>query len=221
MLETLVKACLDLVYPPKCPGCGKAVAEHGQWCPLCLGPVLSLKALSPVLHRLKHLAGCFVVCQYGGAVRHLLQDIKFHGEDNKQAALAWLLTQAAGTVRFAGIDAVVPVPLHPKRRRERGYNQTELLFSSWSRKQGFLWLPDVLLRERETLPQWELPSNERRKNIRGAFRVQKSNLIQGKRILLVDDIFTTGATMDECAKTLLAVGAEKVEGLALASSSRG
>ena len=219
MFKTLLKACLDLVYPPKCPGCGKAVAEHGQWCPLCLGPVLSLKALSPALHRLKYLASCFVVCQYGGAVRHLLQDIKFHGEDNKQAALSWLLTQA-GASRFVGVDAVVPVPLHSRRRRERGYNQTELLFASWSRKQGFAWLPDVLLREKETLPQWELPSGERRQNIRGAFRVQKRQLLQGRRLLLVDDIFTTGATMDECAKTLLAAGAARVEGLALASSSK-
>lgn len=218
MVGAFFQALLDLLYPPQCPACGRGVDAQGQWCPACLGPLWAWQVIAPRSHRLRFLAGCFVVCRYTGAVRKLLQEIKFRDRDSRRAALRWPLEQSAGRLPLAGIDAVLPVPLHPRRRRERGYNQTELIFAAWAAAQGLPWLPELLVRCRDTEPQWQLPPEERRRNIRGAFAVNGGRPLRGQRLLLVDDIFTTGATMDECARTLLAAGAARVSGLALAGS---
>ena len=108
-------------------------------------------------------------------------------------------------------------PLSASRRAERGYNQVALIFDSWCRRQGLVWLDDCLARRRPTSPQWELDRRERRENIKDAFIVNAPKYIRNHSILLVDDIVTTGRTLDECAAVLRQAGAASVSALALAN----
>jgi ComF family protein len=113
-------------------------------------------------------------------------------------------------------DLVVPVPLHPKRLRWRGFNQSVLLARQVSRAYETPMDPFVLVRRRETPPQTRLTEEERRKNMRGAFAMSQEKPVDGKIILLVDDIYTSGATVDECSRALERAGAKAVYVLTLA-----
>ncbi len=105
---------------------------------------------------------------------------------------------------------IIPVPLHPSRLREREFNQSAILASVIGDKLGIPVLTDILLRERYTRPQVELDMKERKKNVVGAFSAQNEELIIDKEIILVDDVYTTGSTVNECAKALKKNGAKKV-----------
>ncbi len=220
MLKDWWAALLDIIYPPRCPVCRRPVDRGGAWCPVCLAANLAERELNLAGRRIAFLASCCVLCDYAGGVKKLIHALKFRGDSHAAASLAWLLAARLDARRFAAVQAVVPVPLHPGRRAERGYDQTALIFRAWAERQGWPW-HDALARTRPTAPQWELAPAARRRNIRGAFAVTSPHLIAGKTILLVDDIVTTGITMSECAKMLKRVGAAKVIGLALASSDYG
>ena len=114
------------------------------------------------------------------------------------------------------LDLILPVPLHPKRLRWRGFNQAAI----FAREVGYSWRlpmdPFVLLRSRETAPQTDLTEEGRRKNVRGAFSLALAGAVQGKRILLVDDVYTSGATINECSRVLVRGGAKEVHVLTLA-----
>ncbi|VBB09429.1 Hypothetical protein LUCI_4719 [Lucifera butyrica] len=160
------------------------------------------------------------VCEYTGGLKRLIHDLKFRRKAAAAAYLVALLEEGFRQEWLVGVDAVVPVPLHSARLAERGYNQTELIFRPWAKRHNLVWLGDALVRSRETVPQWELPLKERKKNLQGAFAVIRPGLVAGRHILLVDDIITGGVTMNECARVLKKAGAARVSGLALASGAR-
>jgi ComF family protein len=118
-------------------------------------------------------------------------------------------------------DLVIPVPLHTRRLRERGFNQSLLLARQVSRRRSIPLNFTALQRARQTQPQTQLSGPERRKNVRGAFEVRKREAVKGKRILLIDDVFTTGATVQECAYVLREAGATEVQVLTLARVALG
>jgi len=122
---------------------------------------------------------------------------------------------ASGNLQ-GGFDAVLPVPLHPVRLKQREFNQALLLAHGLSRELGLPLLFDVLERSRWTRPQVELDGEERRKNVRKAFSVKRPEQVSGLRVLLVDDVYTTGATVNECAKVLKKAGAKAVHVMTLA-----
>jgi ComF family protein len=211
-------AFLDLIYPPRCPVCRAAVDRQGTFCRPCLAAVLAPREIAVAARRLKSLDSCRVLCEYTAGIKQLIRDLKFRKAGRRAVPLGRLLEQQLDSCGFAGIDVVVPVPLHAARLAERGYNQTELIFRRWSESRGWPWL-DVLERVRPTVPQWELDLAARRQNIKGAFRVTRPEVLPGKNILLVDDILTTGLTLNECAKVLKKSGAAKVAALTLASGA--
>lgn len=114
-------------------------------------------------------------------------------------------------------NLIVPVPLHPRRLRWRGFNQSVLLARQISRAYGVVMDPLVLVRIKETQPQTQLSEEERRRNVRGAFALNPAHPIDGKSVLLIDDVYTSGATVNECSRALLRGGAEKVTVLTLAT----
>ena len=114
------------------------------------------------------------------------------------------------------VDLIVPVPLHPKRLRWRGFNQSLLLARQVSRLYEVPIDPFVLCRDRETAPQTQLTEDERRRNVRGAFAIQTGKSLKGKGVLLVDDVYTSGATVNECSRALIRGGAKVVYVLTLA-----
>ena len=113
-------------------------------------------------------------------------------------------------------DLLLPVPLHRQRLRERGFNQALLLVKDLSRRTGIPCDKRILQKKKPTLPQVNLSGPEREKGVRGAFQITEKEKLKGKLILLVDDVYTTGATVNECSKVLMAGGAERVDVFTLA-----
>jgi ComF family protein len=121
-----------------------------------------------------------------------------------------------GFIEQTGADLIVPVPLHLKRLRWRGFNQSLLLARQVGRACGTRVDPFLLARRRETPPQTQLSEEERRKNMRGAFAVTSGGSVQDRTILLIDDVYTSGATVNECSRALRRAGAKAVYVLTLA-----
>ena len=156
---------------------------------------------------------------YEGSIRHAIHRLKYQ----RVSALADPLGDALG--RFwqrVGVRAtgIVPVPLHPDRERERGYNQSELLARRVAWAAGIPVYPHALRRVRATAAQMTLNAAERRLNVAGAFHCDDPAL-RGATVLLVDDVCTTASTLDACAQALKAAGAAEVHGLALAHAQYG
>ena len=154
---------------------------------------------------------------YEGVLRKLIHVFKFEGVRTLQRPLGAFLAQALP--RESSFDAVVPMPLHWRRRWQRGFNQSDLLAREIARK----WSVPVcalVRRRRATAPQAGLTSAQRRKNVEGAFEVKDAARLKGMRLLLVDDVLTTGATASACARALKRAGAAQVTFLALARRDR-
>lgn len=166
---------------------------------------------------------------YGGRLRHAVLRLKFTGQERLGEHLGELLAPTWDSLPLTGDfgpPLIVPVPLHPSRRRERGFNQSELLAEGLVRalgKQSGGVAPQVakacLRRNRATPPQTGLSVAARRENPRGAFAVVKPDAVQGRAIVLVDDVMTTGATLSACARALKRAGAAQVMGLTLARAT--
>ena len=150
-------------------------------------------------------------------MRQVLQQFKYGRKVSLGKPLGALMARA-GRDEFRGVslDGIIPVPLHRRRLRWRGFNQSVILGREVARLWGVPMDPFVLLRIKETVPQTELPEDERRRNVRAAFAVNPMKPVVGKSLLLVDDVYTSGATVNECSRTLLAAGAKKVYVLTLA-----
>jgi ComF family protein len=222
------KAVLDLVYPPRCVLCGRQgdfVCEacllalpraEGVRCNTCWLPLQGSSQCWACLEHPPALASLRSVFRYEGATRRLVRAYKFDGV----SSLAPLLTQRlVECYRAQGqaADVIVPVPLSGRRKRERGYNQSELLARETARRLG-LPLRVALRRKRHSEAQARSPSAEQRhQNVAGAFEVARSaDRVRGQRVLLIDDVATTGATLNACAAVLLSAGAASVFGLTLA-----
>ena len=213
-------AFLDIIYPPKCPACKSAVSEQGAWCQVCLSKILSVREVNITEHNLTALDSCRVVCEYTGGLKRLIHDMKFRQQQRYAIYLRWLIQQNIHADHFSHMDYVIPVPLHAARLSERGYNQAEAIFKEWAKAEKMLWRPDFLQRTRHTIPQWELKMTERRQNMKNAFVTARPEMVKNKHVVIVDDIITTGITLDECAKVLKKAGAASVHGLAVASGAR-
>lgn len=134
--------------------------------------------------------------------------------------LAQFMLQTLGTSEeiWWGVDALVPVPLHPKRKRHRGFNQALVLTKILAREKNKTLIKNCLIKAENRLPQTVVEAQERGKNIRGAFAVKNAESIKDKVILLIDDVYTTGATVTECCETLLRAGAKEVRVITLAQA---
>jgi ComF family protein len=153
---------------------------------------------------------------YAGELRRAVQQFKFNRRSMFAEPLAELLSESCGPIGpHRGYAALVPVPLHPQRLCHRGYNQSLLLALRLSRKWNVPVERDYLRRIMGSVSQTSLRRSQRRKAVRGAFTCSSSRYT-GKRLLLIDDVFTSGATVDECARTLKRYGAAAVDVLTVA-----
>lgn len=218
----LMKWLLDQLFSAKCPICGGA-ASRGI-CPDCLDKLpLVPKETCPHCGRgldkcyCRHMRGeCFhrlaSPCYYEGGMRRGICDLKFKGI---KVHAGWIGTLMAQTVQEhfldegEQIDLILPAPLSEKRLRERGFNQSLLLAEQTA---ALLELPlssDGLVKKRDTAIQHDLNHKQRLENLHGAFQAVNEK-VSGKRILLIDDVATTGTTLSECGKALYLAGAERV-----------
>jgi ComF family protein len=193
---------IEFIADPVCDGCGSPFPyDPGEAvrCPACMA-------------RPRAFARARAACLYDGASRGPILMFK-HGDRTDLAVLfgRWL-ERAAGEL-LGEADVVVPVPLHRWRLLRRRYNQAAELARPLARRSGLAYLPDVLVRERATETQGGKSAGGRRRNVAGAFSVPEARRtqVEGKRVLLIDDVLTTGATAHGCARALLAAGAAQVD----------
>ena len=217
-MATLLSRALDLLYPPRCVACG---AFGRNLCEPCGDQLLPAsgpgrcgrcgvrrddEGRCPDCFGWRDLDGARAAFEMEGAARRVVHGLKFSG-------IRDLATDMAGALRpvveALGPDAIFPIPLHARRRRQRGFNQAEVLFD----RLGWPPPPGRLERVRPTASQVGLSASERRENVAGAFRY-RGPALKGATVAVLDDVVTTGATAGECARVLREHGAGRVYALA-------
>jgi ComF family protein len=234
MLVDLVR---DLLFPPRCAACGDDAPAAAGLCPPCAQTLVVLGPACPrcaepraeppsvTCRRCRRdplpMTGIVAPWRYGGALADALRALKFAGQAHLARTLAPLVgPYLAATCRLAEIDVIVPVPLHWWRRARRGFDQAALLAGTACRHAVIATpISHALRRRRRTRPQSALPAAERGANVAGAFGITPTTRgprLAGRRVLVFDDIVTTGATMAAAARALTAAGAAEVLGFAVA-----
>ena len=232
-----IKAALDLIFPALCPACGTplGVGRRDPLCGACWSGIERIRHLDcpqcgaasfdvtaeppgPTCLSCRQAPPAFdyarSAAQYRGPLREALHAFKFRGKRALARVLGDLVVEQWGASLAGEVLALVPVPLARDRARERGYNQAELLAARLGIRLDIPVKPRWLRRVKATLPQTDLTAAERRANVRGAFSASLG--VAGQHVVVIDDVFTTGATVDECARALRAAGAARVGVLTVA-----
>jgi len=218
---------LELIFPKKCIGCGK----FGQiLCPDCQNQIKMIKTFNcPHCGRItrsgqvcrsckgkNRLTGLLVAADYrSGPTKELIHNLKYNGLIEIAPILGGMLISRMQKSKLRGQLVLLPVPLHWFRRRSRGFNQAEVLARIVGKKLS-IPVETVLKRKKNTKPQVELSGQKRRKNLFSTFICSDKKAVAGKTVILIDDVSTTGATLEECAKVLRTAGARQVWGLVVA-----
>lgn len=229
-IQSLSQQLLDMLFPPQCPGC-----KRGGYilCPSCIARIQPLPSplcqhcstpLSPngacktcYYHRL-NLSGLRAVGTFQEPLRAAIHALKYEGNTRLAQPLGHLLAQAYTTYNISA-DVIVPVPLHSEREQQRGYNHAHLLARVCSSSLGIPLRAELLVRQRATAAQVDLKLSDRRQNVAGAFVCSPAfatGALLKRKILIIDDVSTTGSTLEACAAPLFAAGAMAVWGLVLA-----
>lgn len=213
----LFEDLIDIIYPAICPGCGKVMDSGGLWCEDCLKTIWDPWLINS--SNTGHLKGCYTLCRYEGSLRDCIIGLKYNNRKEKKRAFPPLLDRFPYWQRLGSFDMVIPVPLSRQKMEKRGYNQVDLMFEEWMERHHKDYVKNGLVRIRSAETQSLLSRTERFENIKGLFHIQKGLSVKGKTILIVDDVYTTGATMESCAHELMRAGAGKVMGLTIASGA--
>ena len=225
LLSKLAGPALDLLFPMSCAGCGR---EGKLLCQNCVSSLPRLKkpycGLCASPGQLSHCRWCQerqpafegirAPFLFQGPIKVAVYEFKHHGVKAAALEFGQLLADYLKQQPLAG-DVIIPVPLHPRRLRGRGYNQSALLAKELGKLTGFRVESRLLTRKKDALPQVHTASkNQRRDNVEGSFSC--SGQVSGKAVILVDDVATTGSTLSACAAALKSSGASSVWGLVLA-----
>ena len=219
LFSMLISTATYIIFPPLCPVCKEIVDESGELCPDCAKKILFMK-FEKKSHEI--LDGVFCLTKYHEGTQNLLLKLKFEKKLSVLPTLKKILSNVADDSKLKNFikqaDAAVFVPLHEERFKERGYNQTDLIFRDFLTEKN-LPIEDFLTRKKATPKLFKFDPSERKKILDDAFEISAGANLSGKNILLVDDIFTTGATTAECARVLKNHGAKKVFVLTFATAS--
>ncbi len=218
-MRFLLEAFYDLLFPPRCLGCEEQILSSRPplFCASCRAKLILFTPSNIPESTFPFTAYSLFV--YQEPVRSLIHQLKFEGSLAGLSTFAVLAQQARAAEMLREPDLILPVPLHRSRLRWRGFNQAVLLakacFPCWKDRIR----ADLLQRHKKTVPQLGLSGAERRCNLAGAFSLCKPQAVRGKRILLVDDVFTTGSTLRECAEVLRAAGAAEIAAFTVARTA--
>jgi ComF family protein len=210
--KVLCQDCLDQIVPlraPFCPACGRFFDGAGEphYCSSCVHDAPPFSA-----HRSS--------ARYRGHLKDALLLFKYRRYRVLGTRLAGFLVETLKREEnvWTGVDVIVPVPLHRRRRRERGFNQAEVLAREIGRLRGIPVERRGLIKTKNLAPQTSLERDERAANVRDAYRCDRAERLQGKTVLLVDDVYTTGSTLRECAGVLKKAGVKDVRGVTVAQA---
>jgi ComF family protein len=230
ILKKAYYAVLDFLFPSLCRIC-EGPLDGAKWvCSGCFDRIIEI--LPPYCHicglplphsfmeterpvckdckqEIRHFKAARSVAVYDGVMRECIHLLKYEGKTALSKPLGMRLSNLVERDSIE-VDLLVPVPLHPKKRRERGFNQAELLSSKIASQLGIPINRKDLVKRKPTPSQTELDRRERITNVKGSFAIRKRDPFFNKRVLLVDDVFTTGATVNECSRVLLEAGAKAV-----------
>jgi ComF family protein len=228
----------DVIFPPRCLGCAETLhPQSGQlFCPACKEKIkfitdnicsvcgttfLDSPAKSHLcgncLENKTYFSCARAVVSYETIILHAIHQFKYGSNISIGALLASFMADFSfPDIDFTDYSLIIPVPLHIKRLRQRGFNQSLILAHALAKKWQIPVNFSLLKRHKFILTQTGLNKTERKQNIKGAFEVSDKKIIAGKNVILVDDVYTTGATINECAKTLIKDGTQKVTVLTLA-----
>jgi ComF family protein len=231
MLKPFFAAVLDVIFPPLCHVCRRFISSAGELhiCPGCrelipaiVAPLCTVCGIPFAGAGTDHVCGgcstspprfdaARAALAYEGASRDLIHAFKYRNKTHLRRPLALLTLECLSEfIKSRQPDLIMPVPLHRKKLSSRGFNQALLLGEILAQRLKIPLDRRNLRRIRWTEPQLNLAAGDRRKNVRGAFAVQDSDLMVGRRVVLVDDVLTTGSTAEECARVLKASGAADV-----------
>ena len=225
MRLSFLSSFIDLFYPSVCAACGRSLFQWEQVVCLHCRSLLPLtgyekQAENPLATlfygrvRFKAVTACYFFSK-DGKVQHLIHELKYRG--NADAGV--FLGEALGKTLleaplFQGIDYLVPVPLHPKRERQRGYNQSLMIAQGVASVTGIAIGTQFLFRSANTATQTHKNKEDRWRNVKDIFILRNADVLKGKSVLLIDDVLTTGATLEACAHTL-----SKVPGITLSCAT--
>jgi ComF family protein len=236
-MHRFLEPFFQFFLPPQCPCCERFLEEGRKGvCPDCFSEIRWIEPpfcsicgtpfssgageshpCSDCLTKKRYFEMARALGFYVGPLQKMIHRWKYRGKTSLTSSLGeWMAT---GLLHFWDpplFDLLIPVPLHIHRNRERGFNQVLLLVQELSRKTGIPYRKRLLQKKQVTPPQVNLSGAEREKAVRNAFQVVGNENLEGKSILLVDDVYTTGATVNECSRVLIARGAERVDVLTLA-----
>lgn len=232
------QALKTICFPPACLACGSGLPYYGQellFCASCLAEVKAIEEpfcslcgvpfpaaaggshlCSTCLNYAWHFNRARALVHFSEPIARAVHALKYSGKTSGLSTFAALKKRFLRPDDIRQPDLIIPVPLHARRLRQRGFNQAQLLAGVFLPGEKARIRTSFLERCKWTEAQTGLSGAARRKNIKGAFMVKEPELVRGKKILLVDDVFTTGATVDECAKVLRRAGALEVQVLTLA-----
>ena len=237
MLPALLNALLDIFLPPRCHICRTLIPGSGPL-HICDSCYAGLPIISPPFCSIcgiplqgtgeSHPCGRCITApppyraaraalRHEGACRDLIHAFKYRGKSQLRRPLGLLTARLlADFSQSCQPDLLVPVPLHRSRLRSRGFNQSVLLAELLAKQWQIPLQRQLLQRTRATTPQMELTRTERLTNLQGAFKVRDNTLVSDRRIMLVDDVFTTGSTLAACATALLQAGCREVTAVTVA-----
>ncbi|HIJ81026.1 MAG TPA: ComF family protein [Desulfuromonadales bacterium] len=240
-MKPFLRAILDFLSPPLCHVCRAFIPDAGELhiCPACreqltpvITPLCSVCGIPFDGSGQDHVCGACLTDRphfdsarapllYEGSVRNLIHSFKYDRRTHLRRPLALLIIEHLGTFLNAGrFDMIIPVPLHRSRLRSRGFNQAILLGSLLAERLSLPMPVNLLDRIRKTEQQVDLTAAQRRQNVKGAFAVIVPERVREKRIILLDDVMTTGSTVDECALELKKSGSVGVSVVTIARADR-
>ena len=206
---------LNLIYPNVCGFCNKTCKN--ELCNKCKVKIRHSQINIIIKPKSKYFKELISIFKYEGIIRDKILQYKFEDKAYMCNTFAKIILK---NEKICGLlkkyDIIIPVPIHRKRKAQRGYNQTQLIASRISKDLKIKLCDDVLIKSKNTIAQSKLNKNKRKQNIKGAFKILNAGKVQGKNILLIDDIYTTGSTVNECSKILTKAGAKVVGVLTIA-----
>lgn len=233
------KNIIDFVFPNICLCCDKSISKDKMFCSDCFSKIPFVQGT--ICYRCGHKLNLLpsqekILCtkclkkrpvydkaravfQYNSSSKNSILKFKYTGKIEYSRQFVQLLMQA-GKELFPETDIIIPVPMHPKRKLSRGYNQAAVLANLLSKKTKIAYDEKILIRHKHTPKQENKTFEERHKNVKDAFIVKNKRKIKNRTVLLIDDVLTTGATVNNCAKTLKKAGASSVFVLTIAHTDK-